>query len=47
MKRSTTLKMTMLGMMVRLKFMQSPWFVYAIGAAMVALQLRTLLLTHH
>ncbi len=47
MKRSTTLKMTMLRMMVRLKFMQSPWFVYAIGAAMVALQLRTLLLTHH
>ncbi len=45
--KHSTMKMKMLRMMVRLKFMQSPWFVYAIGAAMVALQLRTLLLTHH
>ncbi len=46
MKRST-MKMKMLRTMIRLKFVQSTWFVYAIGAAMVALQLRTLLLTHH
>ncbi len=46
MKRST-MKMTMLRIMVRLKFMQSTWFVYAIGTILVALQLRTLLLAGH
>ncbi|GEM_PF-4247421 len=46
MKRST-MKMTMLRTMVRLKFMQSTWFVYAIGTILVALQLRTLLLAGH
>ena len=45
--KHSTMKMTMLRTMVRLKFMQSTWFVYAIGTILVALQLRTLLLAGH
>ena len=45
--KHSTIKMTMLRTLVRLKFMQSPWFVYALGTALVALQLRTLLLAGH
>ncbi len=45
--KHSTMKMTMLRTLVRSKFVQSTWFVYAIGATLVALQLRTLLLAGH